>query len=445
MRRLIPDTLAGRTILILVISLGLFHLWSIWIYQTGTDTLFGTSNDHELAERLVGTMHALEALAPGEREQTAHALSSRDLDIHWSPVRLVSEQGAQTDDAARLQQRLRQRAPELADGRLQFGYADDAARHRHLLLAALQLRDGSWVTFGLNAYGRQTASKHDVLGSLSAMAFGILLVSILLVRSITAPLRTLAGAADRFGTDIAAEATPETGPRELRQVAGAFNRMQARITRLISDRTQTLAAISHDLKTPITRLRLRAAFIGDDETRRMLEADLDEMERMIDSALVFLRGEASPEESRTVDLVSILRTICDAASDAGHDVELTGAERAPLFCRPLAIKRTFSNLVDNAIKYGSQAQVAISDQPHALIVTIDDEGPGIPESEYQQVFEPFYRCEASRNRETGGTGLGLTIARTAVRAHGGDVTLVKRPAAAGLRVTVELPKPIRGP
>lgn len=168
------------------------------------------------------------------------------------------------------------------------------------------------------------------------------------------------------------------------------------------------------------------------------------MERMINSALVFLRGEASPEESRTVDLVSILRTICDAASDAGHDVELSGAER-PCCSRPLAIERAFSNLLDNAIKYGNRAQVAISDQPHALIVTIDDEGPGIPESEYQQVFEPFYRREASRNRETGGTGLGLTIARTAVRAHGGDVTLFDdRPATGGLRVTVELPKPMRG-
>jgi signal transduction histidine kinase len=439
--RLVPDTLAGRTILILVIGLGLFHLWSIWIYQIGTENLLGATHDRGLAERLVAAMHALDALPPEDREKTAHALSAGDLEIHWSPVSLMSDPAAATGDAASLRQRLRQLAPELTDDRLRFGYTDDVAQRRHLLLAAMQLQDSSWVTFGLNAFREDAKGKHDVLGSLTAMALGILVVSIFLVRSITAPLRTLAGAADRIGTDIAAEGAPEIGPREIRQVARAFNTMRARIDRLITDRTQTLAAVSHDMKTPLTRLRLRAAFIGDADVRRTIEADLEDMERMIESALVFLRGEASQEESRTIDLASILRTICDEASDTGHDVVLPSADRAPLLCRPLAIKRAFSNLVDNAIKYGSRARVALAARPHELIVTIDDDGPGIPESERERVFDPFYRLEGSRNRETGGTGLGLTIARTTVRAHGGDITLTNRPAG-GLHVVVALPKPI---
>ncbi|MFO1129726.1 MAG: ATP-binding protein [Rhodospirillales bacterium] len=444
MSRLLPDTLAGRTILILIVGLGLFHLWSIWIYRIGTENLLGASRDRGLAERLVATMNVLETLPLLEREKTAHALSADDLEIHWSPVSLVADPAAVGGDAALLRDRLRQLAPELADDRLRFGYADDAAQHRHVILAAMQMDDGSWVTFGLNAFELGRNGGHDVLGSLSAMALGILVLSILLVRSINAPLRDLARAADRIGRDITAEGAAATGPREIRQVAGAFNTMQARIGRLIADRTQMLAAVSHDLKTPITRLRLRAAFIGDAEARRMVEADLDEMEKMLEAALVFLRGEATQEESRTVDLVSILRTICDQAADAGHDVALSGAERAPLLCRPLALKRAFSNLVDNAIKYGTRARVSIADEPDEMIVTIDDDGPGIPEGEHETVFEPFYRREGSRNRETGGTGLGLTIARTAVRARGGDISLANRPGG-GLRLVVLLPKPMRQP
>lgn len=442
MRRLIPDTLAGRTILILVIGLGLFHLWSIWIYRIGTENILGTTRENGLAERLVATMHALESLPPAERERTAHVLSAADLEIHWSPVSLVSEPQAPSGPALSLRQQLRQLAPELTDDRLRFGYTDDIAQHHHLFLTSAQLGDGSWVIYGLNAFAGEAKGEHDVLGSLSAMAIGILVVSIVLVRSITAPLRTLANAADRIGTDIATEGAPETGPREIRQVARAFNQMQARIGRLITDRTQTLAAISHDLKTPLTRLRLRASFISDTETRRSVETDLEEMERMIEAALIFLRGEANQEEGCTIDLVSVLRTICYHAIDIGHDVDLSGDDRAPLLCRPLAIKRAFSNLVDNAIKYGMRARLSIADQPQEVIVTIDDDGPGLPESEHERVFDPFYRREASRNRETGGTGLGLTIARTAVRAHGGDITLGNR-AVGGLRVVVVLPKPIR--
>jgi signal transduction histidine kinase len=438
-RSFLPDTLAGRTIVILVIGLGLFHLWSIWIYQIGTKNLLGPARDRELAEHLISTRRALDELPPDQREPTAHALSSPDLEIHWSPAMLVTARQIDDERIAALRWSIQQLAPGLTDAQLRFGYADDAEASRHLLLASLQLGDGSWVTFGLSAFGHGATVEHDVVGSLTAMAAGILIVSIFLVRSITSPLRTLAGAADRIGTDITAEGAPETGPREIRQVAHAFNTMQARIGRLITDRTQTLAAISHDLKTPLTRLRLRVAFIGDADVRRVIESDLDEMERMIESALVFLRGEACQEEARTIDLVSILQTICDQASDAGHTVMLAGAERAPVLCRPLAIKRALSNLIDNAIKYGIRARVAVADAPRELIVTIDDDGPGVPEAEHERVFDPFYRIEGSRSRETGGTGLGLTIARAAIRAHGGDITLTNR-ATGGLRITVALPK-----
>lgn len=437
--RLFPDTLAGRTIVILVIGLGIFHLWSIWIYRIGTDNLLGAPREPGPAERLVSATRALEALPPDERERTAPSFGGADLEVHWTRTSLVTaHHRAESEPMARLRQQLQRLAPEIGGDRLRFGFADGTARHRHLLLAAVQLTDGSWATFGFDAFAPAAASEHDVLGSLTAMAVGILIVSVLLVRSLTAPLRDLAVAADRIGTDISTPEVAETGPREIRHVAKAFNSMQGRIRRLIEDRTQTLAAVSHDLKTPITRLRLRAEFIRESDTRRMIDADLDEMERMIDSTLAFLRG-SSDEASRTVDIGSILRTICDEAADAGHDVVLSGDERTALSCKPLAIKRAFSNLIDNAVKYGGLARVSLTDGPRDAVVTIEDEGPGIPAGEQERVFDPFYRIEGSRSRETGGTGLGLTLARTVVRAHGGDIALHNR-AGGGLRVIVSLPK-----
>jgi signal transduction histidine kinase len=362
------------------------------------------------------------------------------LEVHWSALSLLPQDNpAASGRIALLRQNLKQLAPEIGDDRLRFGFADDASRHRHLLLGSVQLGDGSWVTFGSDAFSHASSSEHDVLGSLTAMAVGILIVSILLVRSITAPLRSLAAAADRIGIEFAAPAAAETGPREIRHVAKAFNGMQARIRRLIDDRTQTLAAVSHDLKTPITRLRLRAEFVGDSDLRRTIEGDLDEMERMIDSALAFLRGDVSGEPIRTVDIGSVLKTICDQAADAGHEVDLASTERVALVCRPLAIKRALSNLIDNATKYGKRARVSLTDSASELVLTIDDDGPGIAQDEQDRVFDPFYRIEGSRSRETGGTGLGLTLARTVIRAHGGDITLRNRDAG-GLRVLVSLPK-----
>jgi signal transduction histidine kinase len=446
LRRLIPDTLAGRTIIILLFGLGLFHLWSIWIYQLGIEDLLGTTREEQLAERLVSVKRVVAALPEGEREQTAHALSTATMEIHWSPRSLVNPTGTESRRIALVRRRLRELVPELADQQVRLAFADEGGSaeragsdaFHHLLLASVQLPDGSWLNFSVATLRLASAPDHGVLGSLSAMALGILLVSVFLVRSVTAPLRSLANAADRIGVEAASPDLPQAGPREVRLAAAAFNRMQARIKRLIDDRTQTLAAVSHDLKTPITRLRLRAHFVRDDELRQTIESDLDEMEAMIQSTLDFLRGEATGEEIRTVDIGTIVETVCDQLVDSGHDVVLRTEAHAPLACRPLAIKRAVSNLVENAVKYGTRARVELAKRADALVVTIDDDGPGIPADELDRVFDPFYRLEASRSRETGGTGLGLTVARSTIRAHGGDVELANRDGG-GLSVTVTLP------
>ncbi len=446
LKRLIPDTLAGRTIVILLFGLGLFHLWSIWIYQLGIENLLGTTREEQLAERLVSVKRVVAALPDTEREHTAHALSTATMEIHWSTRSLVNPAPAESHRITLVRQRLRELVPDIADDHVRLAFADEGApgeradddAYHHLLLASVQLPDGSWLNFSVSMLRLASAPDHSVLGSLTAMALGILLVSVFLVRSVTAPLRALSTAADRIGIDAASPELPQAGPREVRLAATAFNRMQTRIKRLIDDRTQTLAAVSHDLKTPITRLRLRAHFVGDDDLRQTIEKDLDEMESMIQSTLDFLRGDASGEEIKTVDIGTILETVCDHLVDSGHDVVLRANTHAPLPCRPLAIKRAFSNLVENAVKYGQRARVSLAKRADELIVTIDDDGPGIPTAELDRVFDPFYRLETSRSRETGGTGLGLTVARSTIRAHGGDIRLASRHGG-GLSVTVTLP------
>lgn len=445
LKRLIPDTLAGRTIVILLLSLGLFHLWSMWIYQLGIEDLLGSAREEQLAEDVASVTRAVGGLPESQRERTALALSTAMVEVHWSRRSAVSAGSAASARAEPLRQRLSELAPDLAAGRIRLAFADEAGSPapeggHHLLLASVQLPDESWLNFRISTVHPAASDDHGVLASMSAMALGTLLVSVFLVRSVTAPLRSLSAAADRIGTGASSLELPAAGPREVRAAASAFNRMQARIKRLLADRTQTLAAVSHDLKTPITRLRLRAEFVPELELRRTIEADLDEMEAMIQSTLDFLRGDASGEEVRTVDIATVLETVCDRLVDLGHDVVLLEACYAPLACRPLALKRAFSNLVENALKYGHRARVSLARRADGYVVAIADDGPGIPEAEFERVFDPFYRLEASRSRETGGTGLGLTVARSTILAHGGEVRLANADRS-GLCVTVSLPAP----
>jgi len=256
---------------------------------------------------------------------------------------------------------------------------------------------------------------------------------------ITAPLSAFAHAAERLGLDVNAPPLAEDGPEEVRVAAHAFNQMQTRIRSFVDDRLRMLAAIAHDLRGPITRVRLRVEQMAiDAEAQRKILADLDEMAQMVESSLAFARDEATTEASQPVDLAALLATVCDDAVDAGHRAEFAFDGRLVFPGRPLALKRLFANLVDNAVRYGGRADVRAAIDKQKLQVTVEDEGPGIPQSEMENVFKPFFRIERSRNKRTGGIGLGLATARTIARAHGGDVDVANRPEG-GLRATVMLP------
>ena len=258
------------------------------------------------------------------------------------------------------------------------------------------------------------------------------------VHKATLPLSVFAAAAERLGVNVNAEPLPEAGPSEVRRAANAFNTMQTRIKRFIQDRTQMLAAISHDLRTPITRLRLRAEFVDDDVERKKMLGDLDEMEAMIGATLAFARDDAANEQAESVDVAAIIAALCGDERALGRDVAYSGPDTLGLIARPLALKRAINNLVDNAVKYGGLARVSLSPGREEVAIDVDDDGPGIALQDKERVFAPFIRLESSRSRETGGTGLGLTIARNAVRSMGGDVELINR-TEGGLRVRVTLP------
>ena len=259
------------------------------------------------------------------------------------------------------------------------------------------------------------------------------------MRRLTAPLTTLARAAEQLGRDVNAAPLPETGPHELRQATHAFNLMQERIQRFVRDRTLMVAAMSHDLRTPITRLRLRAEFVDDEEQRRRMLSDLDDMESMVDSTLAFVREEASTEATASADLVSLVASVCEDRAEVSCVVDPGVGPRLPYVCRPVALARCLANLVDNAVKYAGAAEVRLAATQSSVTVVVEDRGPGIAAEDRERAFAPFTRLDASRSRDTGGTGLGLTIARAIARAHGGDVDLANRPAG-GLRVTVTLPR-----
>jgi two-component system OmpR family sensor kinase len=224
----------------------------------------------------------------------------------------------------------------------------------------------------------------------------------------------------------------------VRELAAAFNEMDQRVKRLMDDRTLTLAAISHDLKSPLARARLRAEGIQDTALREEFEADFREMLAMINSALDFLKGDQAAEQVRELDLSAILQSVCDELSDAGHRAALVVKGKTVVRGRRLALKRAFFNLANNAVKYGGGVDIRARGGSEGVLVTITDNGPGIPPDQREAVFRPFFRLEGSRSRETGGTGLGLTVARTVIRSHGGDIELNDAPGH-GLEVRVIIP------
>ncbi len=324
-------------------------------------------------------------------------------------------------------------APEMADMHLAMMRGELSAIEMQVSIA---LTDGGWLNVGTR-FERPPLQWPWV----SFISFGITAALILvtacwfLLARLTGPLLRVSHAADRLGRGEDVKLLPLVGPGEVRDLTRTFNRMQDRLTRFIGDRTQLLAALGHDLRSPLTALRVRAEMVDEDETRDSLITSIEEMQEMVDATLAFARGMASTETYETVDLGAYLARL---RSDMMDSFTLEDNGTVPLRLRPNSLRRALRNIIENAQRYGGAAHVAFGQNADHAFITISDDGPGIPETDLEQVFEPFFRLEKSRSRETGGTGLGLSIARTIVRAHGGEVSLSNR-RENGLGATVTLP------
>ncbi len=315
------------------------------------------------------------------------------------------------------------------------GMISDQAESLELALS-IRLAQGNWLNVRTLFDRPDLQVSQQALLPLALMAAAVALVALVTARRVVGPMRALAAGADRLGRGLDADPLPLTGPTEVRETTQAFNRMQDRLTRFVTERTHLLAAINHDLRSPLTAMRLRLEMLDETEDTDRLCALVDEMQEMVEATLAFARGAAQAEPAATVDLATVL---AELAVDAGAG-KASFAPSAPVVAtvRPNALNRALRNLIDNAIRYGDAAQITLTREPGAARITIADTGPGLPEDQLQAVFEPFVRFETSRSRDTGGAGLGLAIARTIVQAHGGEVHLHNRQEG-GLEAVLRLP------
>lgn len=297
--------------------------------------------------------------------------------------------------------------------------------------------DGRWLVVEPKPTFRFDSWQQRVLLILLLSVAAVTPLAWLFARRLAQPFTAFADAAERLGKDPRTPPLNISGSGEVVAAATAFNMMQERLRRYVEDRTAMVGAIAHDLRTPLTRLKFRIEATPDD-IRPKLAADIDQMEAMIAATLGFVRDTNRPAERTKLELSSLVESVMDEAAETGGDTVVDRAEKVIIEGDPVALKRLVSNLVENALKYGGAARGRVYAEDHMAIIEVDDDGPGVPPGELERVFEPFYRGEPSRNRETGGIGLGLAVVRSLARAHGGDVTLHNRPEG-GLRACVRLP------
>lgn len=453
MKSLIPNSIASRTFLVLLVGLTVSHALSVAFYFTDrVSALILTGGEH-VGERIAIISRLVENSSQTERQRIVDLADGAKLHVAWNEESKVRDTGTGSWQADTLYNALLSHFDSETERNVRINYADSGAlpvegsenkgsggviQDGKIFLVSLQLPDTTWLNFTAPLAEPEPFWSYRFVLSMTVMIVAVVLLSALVVFRMTAPLRIFAQAAHRLGTDVNAPPLKDAGPVEVRRAAQSFNDMQRRIQRFVEDRTKMIAAISHDLGTPITRMRLRAEFVEDEEQKHKMLTDLDEMDRMIVSTLTFARQDAVQEARETVDLAALIDSVCADLGEAGLIAEFEPDGPLPYTCHPTSLRRALTNLVENGAKYGKRVRVSLVNRDQLAMIRIDDEGPGIPADQFEDVFKPFYRLEGSRSRETGGTGLGLTVARTIIHAHGGTITLANR-VEGGLRAEVSLP------
>ncbi len=434
-----PRTLFARLMLIWLVGMALVLAVAMALIRGERDR-FGRDVLYEGVAREIGaTVDVLDRLPAHAREEWIDALGRRRLRFS---LREPPPEARPLPQAAPLVQALERTLPEREV--IVVGYTHGRGDFNHHLqpLLSLRLTDGTPLTVRLP--GPMLAAPHPpppgrFFAALFALVGGVTLLTWLAVRIATRPLSRLAAAADALGEDPNRAPMDARGPAEVARAARAFNRMQGRIQQHVGERTRILAAISHDLQTPITRLRLRAEMIDDETLRAKIQADLDAMQALAREGLDYAKSLDASAPAQPIDLDGLAEALVADAQDMGWQVTLAGRTGAPCHGQIVALRRALWNLIENGVKFGERVELTLEEARSEFRIRIRDHGPGLPEAERERVFEPFYRTEASRNRETGGTGLGLAIARNLLHAQGGDVVLANHPDG-GLEAQVTLPR-----
>ncbi|KNY13463.1 histidine kinase [Shinella sp. SUS2] len=452
--RLAPRSLTGQLALLILVAFLVAQFISLWLFTGERGTALQASLRVETAERAAAVVLALEAAEPENRpgvlaaarshqaqfevgesaislkETELPAVRSRVTDVLGSPREIRAEEvGISPRDG-------RPMTPPAALAWLRDRLLAAGVAPTELRLSVL-LKDGTWLNVRSRNDRRDFQLPPAILGTI-LLSLALIMAALWLgLRRITGPLRHLVKAAEEMGIDGPAFSMPRGGPDEVRALSDAMERMQARISGMVADRTRMLAALGHDLRSPITALRLRAEMVDDDETRERMAATLDEMQDMVEATLAYARGVSPDQPMEPTDISRLLLDLASELSETGPQVVTGTMEPVTLPLRRTPMRRALRNLIENAQRYGGEAVIGLSRMGSDVVISIDDTGPGIPDADLSRVFEPFTRLEQSRSRETGGVGLGLPIARAILHAHGGTVELTNR-AKGGLRATITL-------
>lgn len=448
-------SLSAQTLAVLFAVMLVSHLIGVTIYALDRRDAVAATEALDLAERIVGVVNLVKQLPTERRADLLRMADSRSLRVTLGKGASAPAPTPPDELTSEIAQFLLRELPEWTAERLvvrfsNAGQPSEGGSSRAgietqrvsspapSLHVALRLSDGQWLEFAgalpnADPEWPGTAGIYVII-----MAIGIGTVAIWLVGRVTAPLSAFASAADRLGKDMRAEPLPEDGPTEVVKASRAFNGMQKRLQRLVEHRTRMLAAISHDLRTPVALMRLRSELVGEPEHRAKLLQSLGDMEEMISSTLEFARETSRDEAARQIDMSALIESICDDLTDAGMRCTFEVPGPCIITARPTAMKRALTNVVENAVKYGGSAHVRLMDGARSYVITVDDEGPGIAPDELENIFLPFYRVEQSRNRGKAGAGLGLSIAQSIVHEHGGTIVAENLPER-GLRLKLTLP------
>lgn len=465
MRRLVPQSLPAWILLIVVAGLIAAQIATLVIASHGVASTGRSFDLFRLGERTVALSKAMNSATPEARPALLNDLAAPPLTLSMSRQPAVMSAIPADDELAELEDilvaklarngvvdiRIREEdaaaatEPHASDASGQQGdveeqlseAASDLGRSGRFTVS-VQFKDGQWLNFATPVTPDLPVLTPTNIPLYIGAAAAIILLSLWTIRQLTAPYAAFERAVEAIGDDLNRPPLPETGSREVKAAVRAINRMQGKLRDYVSEREHLAAALAHDLRTPVTRLRLRFELLKQKTETRALIADLAEIEAIIQSVVDFASHEPHKEAHERIDMVSLVEAVCDDFPDVEMEQQ---AAPARIVCtgRPVALRRCLANLIDNAVKYGKRAKVSVKHGTGSVDVVIEDEGEGIPADEIEGVFQPFQRLDRSRNRETGGIGLGLAIARGIARAHQGDISMSQRPEG-GMKVVLSLPK-----